>query len=111
MEIRQATAADYERVRHFYYEIIAAEPADVLVIHALGVHPSVMRRGLAKEMVRYVLRLARERHLKAVRLDILGTNLPAEKSYTACGFVHRATLDMYYPDTGRTEYKVFECIL
>lgn len=42
---------------------------------------------------------------KAVRLDILGTNTAAERLYTRCGFRFVQAKQMYYDDTGWTEYK------
>lgn len=48
---------------------------------------------------------------KAVRLDILGTNTAAERLYTRCGFRFVQAKQMYYDDTGWTEYKLFEYII
>lgn len=48
---------------------------------------------------------------KAVSLDILGTNTAAERLYTRCGFRFVQAKQMYYDDTGWTEYKLFEYII
>lgn len=90
---------------------VEAADHELLVIHALGVRRAFSGRGLAKELARYVLRMARGRGLKTVRLDVLGGNLPAERAYTAVGFRHVDTLRMFYEDTGWTDYKVFEYLL
>lgn len=42
---------------------------------------------------------------KAVRFDILGTNTAAERLYTRGGFQFVQAKQMYYDDTGWTEYK------
>ena len=90
---------------------VEAADDELLVIHALGVRRAFSGRGLAKEMARRVLQMARAQGLKTVRLDVLGSNLPAERAYTAVGFRHVDTLRMFYEDTGWTDYKAFEYLL
>ena len=58
-----------------------------------------------------ILKLAKAEKKKTVRLDILGTNIAAERLYTACGFRFVQAKDMFYEDTGWTEYKMYERIL
>ena len=87
---------------------VEAADGELLVIHALGVRLAFAGRGLAKAMARYALALARGQGKKAVRLDVLGGNLPAERAYTAVGFRYVDTLTMFYEDTGWTDYKLFE---
>ena len=90
---------------------VEAADDELLVIHALGVRRACSGRGLAREMARRVLQMARAQGLKTVRLDVLGGNLPAERAYTAVGFRHVDTLRMFYEDTGWTDYKAFEYLL
>ena len=52
--------------------------------------------------------MARAEHKKAVRLDVLGAYQPAERLYTGCGFRFVAAKELFYEDTGWTEYKMFE---
>lgn len=54
---------------------------------------------------------ARNNQQKAIRLDVLGGNVPAEKFYTQIGFQYMDTLQMYYEDTGWTEYRLYEYVL
>lgn len=88
-----------------------AEDGELLVIHALGVHPDVSGRGIAKKMVRHVMETARKNNLKAIRLDVLEGNVPAEAAYISVGFQYIDTLSMFYEDTGWTRYKLFEYVL
>lgn len=90
---------------------VEAADTELLVIHALGVHPEFSSRGFAKQMVRYVMDSARRSSVKTIRLDVLDGNLPAEKAYRALGFQYRDTLRMFYEDTGWTAFKLFEYIL
>ena len=85
-----------------------AENDEVIVIHALGVHPDFAGRGLAKELVRYVIGMAEKNCQKAVRLDVLKGNIPAERLYEGLGFEYVDTVCMFYEDTGWTDYKLYE---
>ena len=58
---------------------IAADDSEILVIHALGVHPDFQGKGFAKAMVRKAIAIAEETGMKAIRLDVLAGNIPAEK--------------------------------
>ena len=87
-------------------------PAEaVTVIHAMGVAPERQGRGLAKQLVRQAIHIARTKRQRALRLDVLGTNLPAQKLYTAMGFQYRTTLKLFYEDTGTTDYLLYELVL
>lgn len=89
----------------------AAAKDEITVIHALGVHPDYCGKGYAKEMVKKAFEIADADNQKAIRLDVLKGNLPAKKLYTEMGFKHMYTLQMYYEDTGLTDYKLYEYVL
>ena len=87
---------------------IDCQEEDVFVPHALAVDPAQQGEGLGAKIVHEIFRYAREQHKKAVRLDILGTNVMAERLYTKCGFQFVEAKNMFYEDTGWTEYKMYE---
>lgn len=89
----------------------AADDSEILVIHALGVHPDFQGKGYAKAMVQKAISIAGETAMKAIRLDVLDGNLPAEHLYQGFGFQHLTTMPMYYEDTGWTSFKLFEYVL
>lgn len=93
--------------KHITWSIEAAD-SELLVIHALGVHPMFSRRGIAGKMVREVFETARQNNIKAIRLDVLEGNIPAEKTYLKMGFKYLDTVQMFYEDTGWTNYRLFE---
>ena len=88
-----------------------AEPSEVMVIHALGVHPAYSGKGYAKALVRKAIHLAREGGIKAIRLDVLEGNTPAEQLYLGFGFQYMTTLRMYYEDTGWTNFRLYELVI
>lgn len=79
--------------------------------HALGVHPAFASRGIAQRMVQYAIGTARAQDCCALRLDVLGGNVPAERLYTGQGFARRGTVRMFYADTGWTDYGLYEYLL
>lgn len=90
---------------------VDAEDSELLVIHALGVHPGYVGRGIAKEMVRYVIEVGKKKGIKTIRLDVLEGNIPAEKAYTRMGFQYITTLKLCYEDIGWANFKVYEYII
>lgn len=104
MVLNHACAPGYETIAWG----VQAEPEDVSVIHALGVLPACQGKGVAGAMVREAVRLAREAGQKALRLDVLSGNLPAQKLYTAAGFQCRGTIQLFYEDTGLADFLLYE---
>lgn len=88
-----------------------ADDSEVMVIHALGVHPYYSGKGYAKAMVEKAISIARDSGMKAIRLDVLEGNIPAEKLYLGFGFKYMTTLQRYYENTGWTNFKLYELLL
>lgn len=96
-----------EGYRSVNWSVDAAD-SQLLVIHILGVHPDFRGKSFAKEMAQNVIALARKSGIKAIRLDVLSGNLPAERAYTKLGFQYVDTMRMFYEDTGWTDFRLFE---
>ena len=88
-----------------------AKEDEVSLIHALGVNPAFSRRGGASCMAQEVLSMARQSGQKAVRLDVLSGNVAAEKLYAGIGFQHITTVQMFYEDTGWTDFLLYEYLI
>mgnify|MGYP000802467617 FL=1 len=89
----------------------ALPPASITLIHALGVHPEYAGQHIGRRMVEFAADKAKTAGQKALRLDVLKGNTPAEKLYTRFGFQSRSVVRMYYEDTGWTDYEVYEYLL
>jgi len=87
---------------------IICEQNEILIPHALAVDPKLQGKGIGKIVVQHIIDLARAEHKKAVRLDVLGACKAAERLYISCGFRFVEAKEMFYDDTGWTEYKMFE---
>lgn len=107
MIVNSRSQEEYSRVK---WEIDASQD-EVILIHALGVMPQYHGKGIASEMVKHAITLAKAQNKKAMRLDVLAGNLPAEKLYPKFGFKLIDTLEMFYEDTGLTLYKLYELAL
>ena len=55
--------------------------------------------------------VAKETNKKAVRLDAIGTNKPAQKLYEKYGFVNCGKAMEYYESTGKTEFIYYEYVV
>lgn len=104
MIVNHKSNAGYKKIKWS----IDAQEAEVTVVHALCVLPTFQGKGFAGAMVRKVIELAQTGMQKAVRLDVLGGNIPAEKLYVKYGFRYIDTIEMFYEDTGWTDFKLYE---
>lgn len=85
--------------------------AEVLVIHALGVHPDYSGRGIGKMMVEEAIEMAGRSGAKGLRLDVLRGNEAAKKLYLRCGFQYVGSVQMYYENTGITDFGIYEYVI
>jgi len=71
---------EYGEIRWKYNEDKSA------ILHRLMVHPKYEGKGIAKELVKYVERLAKENHYRSIRLDVFSKNLRAVSFYKKLGY-------------------------
>lgn len=88
-----------------------ANDKEIFVLHMLAVLPDYGRRGIAKRMVGFAIENAKSRNGKAIRLDVLKGNIPANNLYESMGFQKLHTVKMWYPDTGFAEFELYELAL
>ena len=80
----------------------------VASVHLLGVKPDRQGTGIASALVREAIALARANGMKAVRLDTLASNLPAQHLYESLGFSFRGKLHGYAENTGWFDFFFYE---
>ena len=90
---------------------IEATEEEVIIVHAFGVSCSHQGRGLGSAMMREIMQHARNAGKKALRLDLIDLNRPAEKIYLKLGFTRCAELNLYYEDVGWQLFHMFEYVL
>lgn len=97
--------ADYHAVQ---WGVNAADD-EVAVVHVLCVSPKRQKCGLAKSVMRVIISAARA-DKKAVRLDALCCNKPAQRLYESLGFQKRGSRRWYADNTGWTDFFLYEYV-
>ncbi len=104
MVINNNSADGYEKINWN----VEAQEDEVSVIHILGILPSYQGKGFAQEMVKEAINIVSDKKQKAIRLDVLGCNIPAQKLYEKMGFNYIDTIKLFYEDTGLTDFLMYE---
>lgn len=107
MIINQETNDGYKTVS---WDLKVADD-EILIIHALGVLPTDMKKGIGSGMVAYAKKLAKEKQQKVIRLDVIDGNVPAIKLYEKAGFHFVETVDLFYEDTGWYKFHLYEYVV
>lgn len=96
--------SDYEAVS--WSEML--ENDQVATLHLLAVCPEYRGRSLGLTILRLANELAKEKGKKAMRLDVLASNLPARRMYEKAGFSYRGKQHWYAENTGWTDFLLYE---
>lgn len=105
--VNHSCAREYSMAK--WNRVLEAE--DFWVLHALRVLPEYERRGYARQMLQHLGIAARERHLKAIRLDVL-EGYSVEKLYLSSGYKYVDTIEILYEDIGSLQrFRLFENII
>lgn len=78
---------------------VSAGEDEFWVLHALRIAPEYEGRGFAKQMLSFIIDRAKERGIKAIRLDIL-EDYPVQRLYYQFGFEYVETVELLYEDIG-----------
>lgn len=105
--VTNAQSKEYRKIRW----TVNSEDQDVAVVHLLMISPEYQGHGVATAALDEIIRLAVEKKKRVVRLDAIGTNVPAQKLYEKYGFVNCGIAQEYYESTGKTEFIFYEYAL
>ena len=81
---------------------------ETAVVHLLCVACAYQHRGIGRQTVDALLSICRDMGKKAVRLDVMTKNLPAQKLYASAGFVTVGQYEITYEDTGTMYFYMYE---
>ena len=104
------TNGQSEEYRKIHWTV-KIEDQEAAVVHLLMIVPEYQGQGVATAALDEIIKLAVAKKKKAVRLDAIGTNVPAQKLYEKYGFVNCGTAQEYYESTGETEFIFYEYVL
>ena len=80
----------------------------VATVHLLAVRPEYRGQSLSLTILELACGLAKQKGRKAVRLDVLESNLPARRIYERAGFELRGRQRWYAENTGWTDFLLYE---
>ena len=83
---------------------------EVATIHILAICPEYQGRSLGIQLINKIEKLSKNNGKKAVRLDVLKSNIPAQKMYERAGYSLRGEQKLYAENTGITDFLFYEKI-
>ena len=83
---------------------------EVATIHILAICPEYQGRSLGIQLINQIEKLSKNNGKKAVRLDVLKSNIPARKMYERAGYSLRGEQKLYAENTGITDFLFYEKI-
>lgn len=84
------------------------ESDQVATLHLLAVFPEYRGRALGNTILELAGELAKQQGKRAMRLDVLESNLPAQRMYEKAGYVYRGKQHWYAENTGWTNFLLYE---
>ena len=84
---------------------------EYLVLHTLAIAPEASGQGRATEVIRFCIDLAKEGGFKALRLDMVPGNLPAQQLYEKNGFNYVGDEDLERGVADVPYFSMFELYL
>lgn len=81
---------------------------EYLSVHILAVSSDCCQSGVGSFMVGECIAIARSKGYKALRLDIVPSNTPAERLYQKNGFVYAGTVDLNRPTAPIPLFDLYE---
>lgn len=94
-----------------YHEILWSQNLkddEVASLHILTVTPEYQGKGISKRMMAEIISLVIKKGKKAIRLDALASNIPAQHMYEKLGFEYRGKRNLYAENTGWTDFLYYE---
>lgn len=90
---------------------VDATDDEVSTVHVLAVRPSCQGKGVGKILLAHAVTVSRDEGKKAVRLDVLDSNAPAQRLYESMSFLYRGKMHLYAANTGFTDFRFYELAL
>jgi len=90
---------------------INADDIDILIIHTLVTHPAYMKQGIASQLMEFAEKHARDKQIKAIRLDVSVNNDAAIALYEKHGYKYIATVDLELGYEHLKWFRLYELVL
>ena len=83
---------------------------EVATVHLLAVCPAHRGKSLGVRTLEEAMEIAMRNGKKALRLEVLKSNVPAQRMYDRAGFVFRGEQRLYAENTGMMDFLYYEKI-
>ncbi len=83
---------------------------EVATVHLLAVCPNHRGKSLGVRILDEAMEIAMRNGKKALRLEVLKSNVPAQRMYDKAGFVFRGEQRLYAENTGMMDFLYYEKI-
>ena len=83
---------------------------EVATVHLLAVCPNHRGKSLGVRILEEAMEIALRNGKKALRLEVLKSNVPAQRMYDRAGFVFRGEQRLYAENTGMMDFLYYEKI-
>lgn len=80
-------------------------------VHLVAVDQEYSRRGIAKKMLKFSFKLAKDNNVKSIRLSLNRNNLAIEGLYTKLNFVLVETVQTYVENRGTITFNIYEKLI
>ena len=90
---------------------VSASPGEALCVHTFCTNPDLSRRGIGKRFLQLAADHARSLGAKALRLDVLVQNAPAQALYEKAGYENLGFCTLNYGDPKFTDFYMYELAL
>ena len=87
---------------------VSTKKDETMIIHAFAVLSDCQGTGTGMKMVDYAIKHCKDSNMKAIRLDVYPPNKPAQKLYAKMGFTYIEKIQLFYEDTGLTDFLLYE---
>ena len=87
---------------------VVCEWSEVLIIHTLAVDPRFRRNGIAEALLKFAEALAKQRGLRAIRLDGYRKNEPAFALYEKLGYKFIGMVDLNLHHLNLDWFRMYE---
>ena len=84
---------------------------EVCTVHILAIHPRFQKSGMARTIMEEIIVCARKKDKKAVRLDAIEPNTPAQRLYESMDFKKRGVKHWFAANIGWMKFYLYEYLL
>ena len=81
---------------------------EYLILHALAIKPEMHQKGIASKIIKFSIDTARAENFKAIRIDVVPSNIPAKKLFQKNGFNYIGDIDLELGIGNIPQFSMFE---